>query len=139
MNPHPTAPNSNHVSSEIVIPALRRLGSKTTGYTTLSIIAALAMGAIAAVTPWEAGRARGTYLTFLVAFAILGVAQARKRLQIARLLRLAQAGAQITMDGSELTATHNNVSHMMLLDVKTSYAINFPPADLKLPRATVVE
>ncbi len=130
---------TNQVSSEVVVPALLRLASKTTAYLTLSIVSALAMAAIAVFVPWGLVRARIYALASLVALGSIALVQARKRLQVGRMLRLAQAGAHITMDGSELTASHNNVSHMMLVDVKTSYAINFPPANLKLPRATVVE
>jgi hypothetical protein len=139
MNTNTTATGTNSVSSEVVVPALLRLASKTTAYTALSIVGALVMAAFAVSTSWDAARARVYELLAMVGLASLASMQARKRLQVGRILRLAKAGAHITMDGSELTATHNNVSHMMLLDVKTSYAINFPPANLKLPRATIVE
>ena len=137
MNTDPMA--TNQVSPKVVVLALRGLAAKTTAYLTLAIVSTLAMAAIAVFVPWWLVRARIYAFVSMVALGSIGLVQARRRLQVGRILRLARAGAHITMDGSELTATHNNVSYTMLVDVKTSYAINFPPANLKMPRATVVK
>ncbi len=134
-----TAISDNRVSSEIVVPVLKRLASKTAVYLTLSIISTVAVGVFVVVVPMVDARVPIYALAVGVALASVALLQVRKLLQIGRFLRLAKAGAQISMDGSELTASHNYFTEKMLVDVKTSYAINFPPTGLKLPRAVVIE